>query len=87
MFGKSMKEAAAVEPSTELADVEPTSSHDVERGNSNPKKDVSADQNEDDYPHGWKLIILASASIIAVFLIALDQVREQPSVQNTFEHR
>jgi hypothetical protein len=26
------------------------------------------------YPHGLKLIILASAALVAVFLIALDQV-------------
>lgn len=74
MFGKSKQEATSAEPSTELADIEPASSRDVEQGDSDPKKDVSADQNDDDYPHGWKLIILASASIIAVFLIALDQV-------------
>jgi hypothetical protein len=29
---------------------------------------------EDEYPHGLKLVILAGASLIAVFLIALDQV-------------
>jgi hypothetical protein len=29
---------------------------------------------DDEYPHGVKLVILAGASLIAVFLIALDQV-------------
>jgi hypothetical protein len=28
----------------------------------------------DQYPHGLKLVLLAGASIVAVFLIALDQV-------------
>lgn len=35
-----------------------------------PAQDMTADQ----YPHGLKLILLASASLISVFLIALDQV-------------
>jgi hypothetical protein len=30
--------------------------------------------SEDLYPHGFKLAILAGSSLIAVFLIALDQV-------------
>ena len=30
--------------------------------------------DDDQYPHGLKLILLAGASLIAVFLIALDQV-------------
>jgi MFS transporter, DHA2 family, glioxin efflux transporter len=30
---------------------------------------------DDQYPHGLKLILLAGSSLIAVFLIALDQVR------------
>jgi hypothetical protein len=29
---------------------------------------------DDQYPHGLKLVLLAGASIIAVFMIALDQV-------------
>lgn len=32
------------------------------------------DKLDDQYPHGLKLVILAAASISAVFLIALDQV-------------
>lgn len=35
---------------------------------------VVEDIKEDQYPHGLKLIILASASLVAVFFIALDQV-------------
>lgn len=30
--------------------------------------------NPDDYPHGLKLVLLLSAALVAVFLIALDQV-------------
>ena len=30
--------------------------------------------SKDQYPHGLKLVLLAGASIVAVFLIALDQV-------------
>ena len=36
------------------------------------------DMAEDQYPHGLKLVLLAGASIVAVFLIALDQVRTNP---------
>lgn len=43
------------------------------------------DVEEDQYPHGLKLIILASASIVAVFLIALDQVRSLPSVSQVVD--
>ena len=32
------------------------------------------DFSHDQYPHGLRLIILAGASIVSVFLIALDQV-------------
>jgi hypothetical protein len=33
---------------------------------------------DDQYPHGLKLVLLAGASIVAVFLIALDQVSILP---------
>lgn len=33
--------------------------------------------NDDDYPTGIRLIILCSASLVAVFLISLDQVSFQ----------
>jgi hypothetical protein len=33
---------------------------------------------DDQYPHGLKLVLLAGASIVAVFLIALDQVSTLP---------
>ena len=32
--------------------------------------------SDDQYPHGLKFVLLAGASIIAVFLIALDQVSD-----------
>ena len=34
---------------------------------------------KDQYPHGLKLVLLAGASIVAVFLIALDQVSTLPT--------
>lgn len=37
-------------------------------------KDASQTMANDDYPRGLTLVVLAGASIIAVFLIALDQV-------------
>jgi len=42
---------------------------------------------DDQYPHGLKLVLLAGASIVAVFLISLDQVSTLPThdaiVKNT----
>ena len=46
-----------------------------------PEKPVQG-MTDDLYPHGLKLVLVAGASIIAVFLIALDQVRTQPSHAN-----
>lgn len=44
-------------------------------------EDKSVHQVTDEqYPHGSKLVLLAGASIIAVFLIALDQVSKHPSI-------
>lgn len=43
-------------------------------GESAQPEKAAQDMNEDQYPHGLKLVLLAGASIIAVFLIALDQV-------------
>jgi hypothetical protein len=36
---------------------------------------VPVELTEDDYPTGIRLMILCSASLVAVFLISLDQVR------------
>lgn len=38
---------------------------------------------DDQYPHGLNLILLAGASIVAVFLIALDQVSTPPTYADT----
>ena len=40
---------------------------------------------DDQYPHGFRLVVLAGASIIAVFLIALDQVSILPVSANMEE--
>lgn len=39
-----------------------------------PEKAVQA-MTDADYPHGLKLVLLSGAALVAVFLIALDQVR------------
>ncbi len=39
------------------------------------QRDPSKDLSDDQYPHGFRLALLAGSSIVAVFLIALDQVR------------
>ena len=46
-----------------------------------PEKPVE-DITEDQYPHGFRLVLLAGATIIAVFLIALDQVSKH-SIQSS----
>lgn len=42
-----------------------------------PEKPIQG-MTDDQYPHGLKLVLLAGASIVAVFLIALDQVSTLP---------
>lgn len=39
------------------------------------------DINPDDYPHGLKLVLLLSAALVGIFLIALDQVSPSPPNQ------
>ncbi len=52
-----------------------------ESGNINPYPEKSGQETSDDqYPRGSKRILLAGASIVAVFLIALDQVRSSLDV-------
>lgn len=43
-------------------------------GTSKPDQHMS----DDEYPHGFRLVLLAGASLVAVFLIALDQVSDPP---------
>lgn len=38
------------------------------------KQETSDDIPEDQYPHGLKLVLLSGATVLAIFLIALDQV-------------
>jgi hypothetical protein len=48
--------------------------HNVGDGeNAQPEKPVQ-EMDQDQYPHGMKLVLLAGSSLVAVFLIALDQV-------------
>lgn len=50
-----------------------------------PEKPVHG-MPDDQYPHGLKLILLAGASIVAVFLIALDQVSTLPTYADTVKN-
>lgn len=43
------------------------------------KTTTALQESDDQYPHGTKLVLLAGASLVAVFLTALDQVRLQPT--------
>jgi hypothetical protein len=47
-------------------------------GESNTSEKHAQHISEDQYPHGAKLVILAAASMVAVFMIALDQVSTLP---------
>ena len=49
---------------------------DGEKNISETKTTSSATLDDTQYPQGLKFVLLAGASIIAVFLIALDQVRK-----------
>lgn len=65
------------------------STHEVDNiGNSNtthPEKLVQS-LSDDQYPHGLVLVFLAGASLIAVFLIALDQVSIISTHSNFFKN-
>jgi hypothetical protein len=50
-----------------------------------PEKPVHG-MPDDKYPHGLNLVLLAGASIAAVFLIALDQVSTPPTYANTVKN-
>lgn len=55
---------------------------DDNNNTASPEKRVEG-MTDDQYPHGYKLVLLAGAAIIAVFLIALDQVRTPFSYADT----
>lgn len=42
---------------------------------STEEETIDKSSSDDQYPHGLKLSLLAGASVVSVFLIALDQVR------------
>ena len=81
-----------LEEKPSMAEADSTSSKSSTLDDRNVNKDGHDDDTntekpiqgmtEDQYPHGLKLLLLAGASIVAVFLIALDQVsnsRTRPS--------
>ena len=83
---------AALEEKPSMVEADSNSSqfstpHDHDRNTVSDTDGADAEKpiqamTEDQYPHGIKLVLLAGASIIAVFLIALDQVstHEQPTL-------
>jgi hypothetical protein len=50
-----------------------------------PEKPVQG-MPDDQYPRGSKLVLLAGASIVTVFLIALDQVSTLPTYADTVKN-
>ena len=50
-------------------------SHDQEKITLEAQKPLEVRVDDTQYPQGLKFVLLAGASIVAVFLIALDQVR------------
>ena len=57
-----------------VLNMDPGAANDAEVDHDMDLEKPNHDMTDDQYPHGIKLVILAGASIIAVFLIALDQV-------------
>ena len=57
----------------------PSTDRDDSEGSHLEKSDQSTKEEEDQYPHGLKLFSLVGATIVSVFLIALDQVSIIPS--------
>lgn len=57
-------------PLTDTADTEKEDGIETPQVDKPVKEEMPVDQ----YPHGLKLVLLSGASIVAVFLIALDQV-------------
>lgn len=58
----------------EMDTVKPSALNSPSENGSTLQEKTTQEVPDDQYPHGLKLIILAGASVVAVFLIALDQV-------------
>jgi hypothetical protein len=56
-----------------------SSIHDVNDSNAGDSNDAGLEKSDESeqYPHGLELVFSAGASIISVFLIALDQVSDR----------
>jgi len=75
-------ETDSPKPSTwSTSDVE-----NVGESHSTPPETLVQGMTDDLYPHGLKLVLLAGASIVAVFLIALDQVSTRPHSADTVKN-
>lgn len=53
--------------------INPDKSNDSDNSNAEMTK-PDRHMSDDEYPQGFRLVLLAGASLVAVFLIALDQV-------------
>lgn len=73
---KARTNASADEKAKPEATPEKVSNGDVDEKTT--ESTAQDDINPDDYPHGLKLVLLLSAALVAVFLIALDQVSPSP---------
>lgn len=62
--------ASALEP--DMRNISGDSDSNAPQENEKAKVEI----NDDDYPKGIRLMVLCSASLVAVFLISLDQVSD-----------
>lgn len=70
---------------SKVSNMDATSTDKVEDSDSAEAIKPDLHMSEDQYPHGLKLALLAGSSLIAVFLIALDQVSSLPFYANFVE--
>ena len=75
-------EKATIVGETDFSTASTLNTHDVnqvtESDSEHPEKPIQSIP-DDQYPHGVKLLLLTGASLVSVFLIALDQVRTSPT--------
>lgn len=76
--------AVARSDTTESPTIVPGIPHDsTESDSTHLEKPIEVhNDSPDEWPHGFKLVMLAGASLVSVFLVALDQVRIRPQSEN-----
>ena len=78
-----VRDEEAPTPAEEIDQPKALDSNDASSKDSSDVDDAEAEKPvqhipDDQYPRGLKLVLLAGASLVAVFLIALDQVSTPP---------